>query len=165
MDNARAALGGPESKCPSMTTTLPHPPHRLPLLGDVLTADPNRPVLHMAEQARELGPIFDMQVFRQHLTVVADTDLYADLCDDKRFGKRIGFSSAYAREAVGDALFSAHTTEPNWSVAHNILQPAFSLSAMKNYHDTMVATARELLAYWDERSRPAPWTCTPTPAN
>ncbi|MGW0177361.1 cytochrome P450 [Rhodococcus sp. NPDC003322] len=139
-----------------MTTTLPHPPHRLPLLGDLLTADPSRPSQHLAEQARALGPIFDTQVFRQHLTVVSGTDLYADLCDDKRFGKRIGFSTAYTREMLGDALFSAYTTEPNWSRAHNILQPAFSLSAMRNYHDTMVETTRELIAYWDENSRSGP---------
>lgn len=110
-----------------MTTTIPHPPRRLPLVGDLLTADPARPVLHMAEQAAELGPIFDVQVFREHLTVVSGVDLYMDLCDDKRFGKKIAFGTTYTREIVGDALFSAHTTEPNWAVAHNILQPALEL--------------------------------------
>lgn len=139
-----------------MTTTLPHPPHRLPVLGDVLTADPARPTQHLAEQVPELGPIFDTQIFRHHLTVVSGTDLYADLCDEKRFGKHVGFSIDFAREVVADALFSAYTTEPNWSRAHNILQPAFSLSAMKNYHATMVATTRELIAYWDERARSGP---------
>ncbi|MFD4292914.1 cytochrome P450 [Rhodococcus sp. NPDC058532] len=139
-----------------MTTTLPHPPRRLPLLGDMLTADPHRPVQHMAEQAATLGPIFDVQVFREHLTVVSGPDLYADLCDDARFGKRIAFSTAFAREITGDALFAAYTTEPNWSRAHNILQPAFSLSAMKNYHDTMVETSRGLITHWDRASRSGP---------
>ncbi|MFF0817537.1 cytochrome P450 [Rhodococcus sp. NPDC003318] len=144
-----------------MTTTLPrsslpHPPHRLPVLGDVLTADPSRPAQHLTELAATLGPIFDTRIFRRHLTVVSGTDLYADLCDDRRFGKHIGFSIAFAREVVGDALFSAYTTEPNWVRAHNILQPAFSLSAMKNYHDTMLRTARQLIAYWDSESRTGP---------
>ncbi len=139
-----------------MSTTLPHPAHRVPLLGDVFTLDPDHFYTHALESARELGPVYDIQVFARHLTVVSGTEEYADLCDDKRFGKHVGFAVAFARETLGDALFSAHTTEPNWLRAHNILQPAFSLSAMKNYHDTMVETARELLAYWDVRSRSGP---------
>ncbi|MFE3289454.1 cytochrome P450 [Rhodococcus sp. NPDC059234] len=131
---------------------LPHPPHRLPVLGDVIAADPSRPAQNLTAQSRTLGPLFETKIFNQHLTVAAGTDVYAELGDDKRFDKHVGFSIAAIRERVGDALFSAYTTEPNWAAAHNILMPAFTLAAMKNYHETMLETDRELLAYWDARS-------------
>ncbi|TQF65748.1 cytochrome P450 [Rhodococcus spelaei] len=139
-----------------MTTTLPHPPHRLPVLGDLLTADPAKPALNLMAQARSLGPIFETRIFNQELTVVSGTDLYAELCDDKRFGKHIGFALVAGREILEDALFTAHTTEPNWSSAHNILMPAFTLASMKDYHDVMVDTARELIGYWDARAASGP---------
>nr|WP_072846132.1 cytochrome P450 [Rhodococcus tukisamuensis] len=134
------------------TSTLPHPPHRIPILGDLLTADPARPTQNFVDLTRRLGPIFDTKIFNQHLTVVSGPAQYTELCDEKRFGKHIGFSIQAARELAGDALFSAYSTESNWSRAHNILMPAFALSAMKCYHDTMLETVRGLIAYWDERA-------------
>ncbi|MFD4181363.1 cytochrome P450 [Rhodococcus sp. NPDC058514] len=133
------------------TTTLPHPPHRIPILGDLLTADPARPAQKLAELADQLGPIYDTKIFNKHLTVVSGPELYAELGDEKRFGKHIGFGFEESRRFLGDALATAYSDEPNWSRAHNILMPAFTLSAMKNYHDTMLETARELIGYWDQR--------------
>lgn len=133
------------------TTTLPHPPHRIPILGDLLTADPARPAQKLAELAGQLGPIYDTKIFNRRLTVVSGPELYAELGDEKRFGKHVGFGFEASREFLGDALATAYSDEPNWSRAHNILMPAFTLSAMKDYHDTMLETARGLIAYWDQR--------------
>lgn len=133
----------------STTAKLRHPPHRLPLIGDLLSADPRRPALKLAEHAQRLGPVFETKLFDQDLIVVSGPEEYAELGDEKRFGKHVGFAFAVARENFGDALATAYTTEPNWSRAHNILVPAFSLSAMKDYHETILDTARQLVDHWD----------------
>ena len=36
------------------------------------------------------------------------------------------------RNAVDDGLFTAHTSEPNWKLAHKILMPAFSPQAIRD---------------------------------
>lgn len=138
------------------TRQIPHPPHRVPVLGDLLSVDPASPTQTMARHARTLGPIFETKFFGQRMVVVSGPDLYAELGDEKRFGKHVGFGIAAAREFLDDALFSAYTDEPNWSRAHNILMPAFTLPAMKKYHDTMLDTVRELLAHWDRRLQSGP---------
>ncbi|MFE3291766.1 cytochrome P450 [Rhodococcus sp. NPDC059234] len=137
-------------------TTLPHPPHRLPLLGDLLTSDPRSPTQNLMAHARRLGPVFETKIFNQDLVVVSGPQEYAELGDEKRFRKHVGFAFAVMREMLGDALATAYTDEPNWSKAHNILAPAFSLAAMKDYHDTVLDTARELVAYWDGTAEQGP---------
>lgn len=131
------------------TTKLPHPAHRMPLIGDLLALDARRPAQRLAEHAHRLGPVYSVKVFDRDLIVVAGPGEYAEVCDEKRFGKHVGFGFAAARENFGDALPTAYTTEPNWSKAHNILAPAFSLAAMKDYHETILDTARELVDHWD----------------
>jgi cytochrome P450/NADPH-cytochrome P450 reductase len=50
---------------------------------------------------------------------------------------------------AGDGLFTAYTTEPNWSKAHNILLPNFGDRAMQSYHPTMLDVALEMCQKWE----------------
>ncbi|MFC9786874.1 cytochrome P450 [Rhodococcus sp. NPDC127528] len=137
-------------------TTLPHPPHRLPVVGDLLSADPSRPLQNLHELARRLGPVFETRIFNQSAVIVSGLQEYAEIGDEKRFGKHIGFAFTVAREVLGDGLVTAYSGEPNWAKAHNILMPAFSLSAMKDYHEIILETARELIGYWDTAAERGP---------
>lgn len=131
------------------TAAIPHPPHRLPWLGDVLGTSPARPVQSMLRQVRGLGPISVRKIFDSEIVTVGDADLVAELNDDTRFTKYAGLHLSALRTIVGDALFTAENEEPNWQLAHDILAPAFTREAMSGYHPTMVQVARQLLARWD----------------
>ena len=128
---------------------IPHPPHRIPVLGDVIGASPSTAVQDSMRWARELGPIFRRKVFGLEVVMVSGGDLVAELCDDSRFGKHVGLGVANLRRLAGDGLFTAHDDEPNWRRAHDILAPGFTREAMQRYHPTMVATASRLVARWD----------------
>lgn len=129
--------------------TIPHPPHRLPLLGDVLGMNPRTPVQSVLRQVRDLGPISVRKVFSSQIVTVGGADLVAELSDDTRFAKHVGFYLPPLRRIVGDALFTADDDEPNWQLGHDILVPAFTREAMVGYHTIMLEVARELLARWD----------------
>ena len=49
---------------------------------------------------------------------------------------------------VGDGLYTAWTSEPNWRKAHHILLPAFSRQAMKGYMAQMLDLAIQLMFNW-----------------
>ena len=49
----------------------------------------------------------------------------------------------------GDGLFTADTSEPNWSKAHNILLQPFGNRAMTSYHPSMVDIADQLVKKWE----------------
>jgi unspecific monooxygenase len=131
------------------TATLPHPPRRLPVLGDVMGINLSTPVQSALRLMRDLGPISVRKVLGTEIVTVGGADLAGELADDARFCKFVGLHLPPLRRIVGDALFTAENDEPNWQLAHDILAPAFTREAMSGYHPIMLEVARELLARWD----------------
>jgi unspecific monooxygenase len=129
--------------------TIPHPPRRVPVIGDVVGIKVGKPVQTVLAQSRGLGPISVRKVLRTQIVTVGGADLAGDLSDESRFCKFVGLHLPPLRQVVGDALFTAEDDEPNWQLAHDILAPAFTREAMSGYHAVMLEVARELLARWD----------------
>ncbi|MFI7387846.1 cytochrome P450 [Streptomyces sp. NPDC049813] len=128
---------------------IPHPPRRVPLLGDVLGANVRTPLQDSMRMAAELGPIFRRKAFGKEIVFVAGAQLAAELADESRFAKHVGLGVANLRPVAGDGLFTAYNHEPNWQLAHTILAPGFSRDAMAGYHPLMLDVAGQLMAAWD----------------
>ncbi|MFF4655877.1 cytochrome P450 [Streptomyces sp. NPDC001381] len=138
-----AELGWPELH------RIPHPPYRLPLLGDIVGAGRRTPLQDSLRYGRELGPIFRRKVFGREFVFVGGAELAADMADESRFAKHVGLGIANLRPVVGDALFTAYNHEPNWQLAHDVLAPGFSREAMAAYHPMMLDVADRLTGHWD----------------
>jgi cytochrome P450 len=138
------------------TAGIPHPPRRIPVLGDILSVSPRTPVQHSLQLSRELGPIFKRKFLHREIVFVSGADLVADLADESRFAKHVGLGVENLRTMGGDGLFTAYNSEPNWRRAHDILQPAFALGSMRSYHPTMLEVARELISSWDSHADGTP---------
>ncbi|WP_416982051.1 cytochrome P450 [Streptomyces sp. T028] len=141
-----AELGWPELR------RIPHPPYRIPLLGDLLGASRHTPVQDSLRYARQLGPIFRRRAFGREFVFVWGAGLAADMADESRFAKHVGLGIANLRPVVGDALFTAYNHEPNWQLAHDVLAPGFSREAMAAYHPMMLDVAERLTAHWDREA-------------
>lgn len=128
--------------------TLPHPPKRLPLIGDVVGAHASTPVQDSIGFAARLGPIFERVVLGRRYVLVSGADLAGELCDEARFVKHISPAIEGLRSIGGDGLFTAYSHEPNWQKAHDLLRPAFTQSAMRSYHEIMLDVASDLAAHW-----------------
>ncbi|MFJ4714415.1 cytochrome P450 [Streptomyces sp. NPDC088785] len=128
---------------------IPHPPRRVPLIGDVLGADVRTPLQDSMKIAAELGPIFRRKAFGKEIVFVWGAGLAAELADESRFAKHVGLGVANLRPVAGDGLFTAYNHEPNWQLAHDILAPGFSREAMEGYHPLMLDVAGQLTAAWD----------------
>ncbi|MCY9783502.1 cytochrome P450 [Nocardiopsis sp. EMB25] len=135
----------------STPTLAPIPePQGLPLLGHTLEIAGQRGFVGgLTRMHREAGPIIRVRVPGEEFLSVTGADLVAEVCDETRFRKGVHDALLFLRTMVGDGLFTAFSDEPNWRKAHDILMPAFSLGAMRDYHDTMLDVARGLLAKWD----------------
>jgi unspecific monooxygenase len=128
---------------------IPHPPRRIPLVGDLIGISPDSPVQDSMRLARELGPIYRRKIFNSEFIMVADAELAADLLDESRFAKQVALGVQNLRALGGDGLFTAYNSEPNWQRAHDILAPGFTREAMQRYHPTMLAVAHRLIDAWD----------------
>lgn len=134
--------------------TLPHPPRRVPLLGDVLALDPRKPGQSVHRLAAELGPLFEMKVMRSHLSFLSSAELAAQVNNEKLWEKAVGPNFRRLRRFGGNGLILADSDDPAWAAAHRILMPGFTREAMTNYHPTMVVVIEELLDRWRATSAP-----------
>ncbi len=133
---------------PNKLDPIPHPPKK-PVVGNMLSLDPNAPVQHLVRLTKELGPIFWLDMMGAPLVIVSGHDLIDELSDEKRFDKAVRGSLRRVRAVGGDGLFTADTSEPNWSKAHNILLQPFGNRAMTSYHPSMVDIAEQLVKKWE----------------
>ncbi|WP_371574065.1 cytochrome P450 [Streptomyces sp. NBC_01314] len=138
-----AELGWPE------LSRIPHPPYRLPLIGDALGTNVRTPVQESVRLGRRLGPIFRRKAFGKEIVFVGGAGLAAEMADEARFAKHVGVGVANLRPVAGDGLFTAYNHEPNWQLAHDVLAPGFSREAMAGYHPMMLDVAERLMEHWD----------------
>jgi cytochrome P450 / NADPH-cytochrome P450 reductase len=126
---------------------IPCPP-RTRVVGNMFSLHASSPVQDMIKMAKDLGPIFWLDMMGKPIVVVSGADLVDELSDETRFDKSVRGALRRIRALAGDGLFTAYTQEPNWSKAHNILLPNFSQRAMQGYHAMMVDIAGQLVDKW-----------------
>ena len=142
------------SEVPEMTELIPIPEDAgRPLVGKApeLLFGPG-PIQTFMGIARELGPIFRVRTMAGSPIIAWGADLVAELSDESRFDKKVHASLRELRALAGDGLFTAHTTEPNWQLAHDILLPAFGTEAMRVYYPMMVEIAEQLVGSWSRHN-------------
>src|ERR1700733_11007878 len=127
---------------------IPHPPTK-PVVGNMLSLDSSAPVQNLARLARELGPIFWLDMMGAPIVVVSGHDLVDELSDEKRFDKAVRGPLRRVRRVAGGGCFPADPAEPNWGKAHNILLQPFGNRAMQSYHPSMVDIAEQLVKKWE----------------
>jgi cytochrome P450 / NADPH-cytochrome P450 reductase len=127
---------------------IPRPPTK-PVVGNMLSLDSSAPVQNLTRLAKELGPIFWLDMMGAPIVIVSGHDLVDELSDEKRFDKAVRGPLRRVRAVAGDGLFTADTTEPNWGKAHNILLQPFGNRAMVSYHPSMVDIAEQLVKKWE----------------
>ena len=142
-------MGHPVARMQHLLPRIPQP-RTYPVVRNIPSIDPVSPVRSFMKMARELGPIFRLEFpGGRNLIAVSSHDLVKEVCDETRFGKRVGGPLEALRPLTGDGLFTAHTGEPNWERAHRLLLPAFGPMAMRGYFDEMVDLADTMLGKWE----------------
>lgn len=129
--------------------TLPQPPVK-PLLGNLPDIDLDTPVQGFMRLSREYGPLYRLELpGGRKLVVVSSFELVNELCDEKRFDKKVWKPLRNVRAFAGDGLFTAETQEINWRKAHSILLPNFSQRAMRSYFPMMLDIATQMMEKWE----------------
>src|ERR1700742_1298858 len=127
---------------------IPHPPTK-PVVGNMLSLDSSAPVQNLTRLAKELGPIYWLDMMGAPILIVSGHDLVDELSDETLFDKAVRGPLRRVRAVAGDGLFTADTSEPNWGKAHNILMQPFGNRAMQSYHPSMVDIAEQLVKKWE----------------
>ena len=114
------------------TVDIPQPqPH--PILKNLRELDIKGPVQSLIRLTQQYEGILKLELPGEELILVSSQELVNEVSDETRFHKTLAKPLAELRPAVGDGLFTAYGTEPNWGKAHRILMPAFGPGAIPKY--------------------------------
>ncbi|PSR83575.1 cytochrome P450 [Coniella lustricola] len=130
-----------------MATEYPGP-KGYPFIGNIFDVDPTSPVASLEKIAERYGPIFKLRFAGMDRIFIANRELMDEVCDEKRFTKIVAGPQLQLRNCVGDSLFTAHSDEPNWGLAHRILMPAMGPLAIRGMFDEMHDLASQLVTKW-----------------
>ena len=80
---------------------IPHPPKQ-PIVGNIFSVDAKAPIQNLLEIAKELGPIFWLDLWGAPVIFVSNFALVDELSDEKRFDKAVRGSLRRVRAIAGD---------------------------------------------------------------
>src|SRR4051812_50160624 len=89
---------------------IPQPPTK-PVVGNMLSLDSAAPVQHLTRLAKELGPIFWLDMMGSPIVVVSGHDLVDELSDEKRFDKTVRGALRRGGAGGGGGPFTAAPQE------------------------------------------------------
>ncbi|KAI6781323.1 Bifunctional cytochrome P450/NADPH--P450 reductase ascE [Emericellopsis cladophorae] len=130
-----------------MTESIPGP-KGLPIIGNILDIDPVDAVQCLGRIAKEYGEIYKLSVGGTAKLFVSSRSLVNELSDESRFTKQVSGPLAQLRNVCSDSLFTAHSDEHNWHIAHKILMPAFGPLAIRDMFDEMHDIASQQVIKW-----------------
>jgi cytochrome P450/NADPH-cytochrome P450 reductase len=139
--------------------TVPIPqPKGYPLVGNISNVDIDHPTASLLNLTRKYGEIYSLTIFGKRTIMLNTVALLNEVCDEKRFTKAVDDGLLELRAGVHDGLFTAHTGEKNWTIAHRVLVPAFGPLNMKDMFDDMKDICSQLVLKW---ARMGPDYCVP----
>jgi cytochrome P450/NADPH-cytochrome P450 reductase len=119
------------------------------IVGNLPDIDPQVAVLSFVRLAKVHGPIFQLKFPANTLVVASSQELVQELCDETRFEKLLSPPLLQVRNFTGDGLFTAFSSEKNWTLAHRILVSAFGPLAIKKMQPQMTDIISQMLMWWE----------------
>ncbi len=121
------------------------------LVGNILDLDRNNSIESLMRLARIHGDIFQLKLL-QMVVFVSSQKLCHYVSDESKFEKFVSKPLQEVRNFSGDGLFTAWNSEPNWTLAHRILIPAFGPLAIKKMQPMMLDIITQMLMFWEHHA-------------
>ncbi|AYF77367.1 cytochrome P450 [Nocardia yunnanensis] len=136
-------------------SAVPHPPWRVPLVGDALSLSARTPAQSITGHAERLGDVYEVRVLRYpRMLVVNSAALAEPILDDRGWTKVNGPAFRRLAPMAPTGLLFTDTEDAVWRLAHDRLQPAFSRAAMRRYHAAMNPVIAAHLRRWSASAQP-----------
>lgn len=126
---------------------IPQPPTHL-FVGNLPDVDYAHLLLSYQKLAKQYGPIFALDMVRNRVVYCGSQALVNDICDDTKFEKTVSGALLQVRNIIGTGLFTAHSWENDWKVAHKLLMPSFGPLSIRKMFPQMVDISGQMLMRW-----------------
>lgn len=90
------------------------------------------PPLQVIKQTNDFrpGPICKINVLGKQIVFISNVALLGEICDERRFRKCVTGPVVEMRACANDCLFTAYDNEAIWGIAHRIMRPYVSATAV-----------------------------------
>lgn len=129
---------------------IPQPPTTF-LVGNLLDLDPINSMQSLSRLASIHGEIYQLQLI-DTIVVISSQVMSHVISDETKWEKYISKALQEVRNFAGDGLFTAFGSEPNWTLAHRILIPAFGPLAIKKMQGMMLDLITQMLMFWEHHA-------------
>ncbi|KAI8920820.1 bifunctional P-450:NADPH-P450 reductase [Powellomyces hirtus] len=127
---------------------IPQPPESF-LIGNLFEIDGGSPLASFERLINSYGPIFRLNLAGTRVLVITSHELVTELCNERIFEKKVGVALTELRTLVGNGLFTADNSDPEWKLAHRILMPAFGPAKIQQMFPDMLDIASQLVNKWE----------------
>ncbi|KAJ3121240.1 hypothetical protein HK098_003832 [Nowakowskiella sp. JEL0407] len=129
-----------------------HPtgPKPLPFVGNIYDILPD-PIQGFYKQFQIHGPAVKMTLLGRETIMTNDPNIAEIFLKESEYiTKKIVGVMKFVKDVGGNGLFTTDTSEHEWTLAHNLLMPAFSPKAMKAYTDEMTHIGQKMVKVFNE---------------
>ncbi|CAF0767035.1 unnamed protein product [Adineta steineri] len=131
-----------------MSKLIPQPQPTF-LIGNLKEIDSSHGLESLKRLHKLYGDIYRLTFFNKSFVVVCSQEIVNFVCDETKFDKNVSQALEELRAVAGDGLFTAHTSEPNWKLAHKILMPAFGPQTIRDMFPAMMDICTQLILRWE----------------
>lgn len=85
---------------------IPQPPPK-PIVGNTFELDPKQPIQSLANLLKQYGEIVQLNMMGREVVIVGSRALVHEVCDQKRFEKKVGGALEQVRNLAGDGTPTA----------------------------------------------------------
>ncbi|KAK4205361.1 cytochrome P450 [Triangularia verruculosa] len=127
---------------------IPQPPEKW-LLGNLGEINPEFSMGSLWRLADVYGPIFTLNLVKRKIVVLSSHALINEVCDEKRFEKKVAGAQEAIRVFVKNGLFTSYNDEEEWGIAHRTLLPAFGPLHVRTMFPKMTDILSQMILRWD----------------
>ncbi|VBB72550.1 Putative bifunctional cytchrome P450 E-class, group I:NADPH-P450 reductase [Podospora comata] len=127
---------------------IPQPPERW-LTGNLGEINPEFSMGSLWRLADVYGPIFTLNLVKRKIVVLSSHALINEVCDEKRFEKKVAGAQEAIRVFVKNGLFTSYNEEEEWGIAHRTLLPAFGPLHVRTMFPKMTDILSQMILRWD----------------
>ncbi len=124
-------------------------PKPIPGLGNIRDVDPHAFTSRIYDLSKTYGPIYKLDVLGNTMVILNSFDYINEASDQTKFGKSVVGPLLGLQQTIGNGLFTAHTHDPEWGIAHRVLMPAFSPAGIRDMYPGMLDIAEQMFVRWE----------------
>ncbi|MEM7799270.1 MAG: cytochrome P450, partial [Chloroflexota bacterium] len=125
-------------------------PKTFPGIGNLRDIDPQNAPNSFYQLSKKYGPLYQLELGGgDPLIILNSYEFVNEVSDQSRFDKIVTGPLTILQQSIGNGLFTADTSDPEWGIAHRVLMPTFGPAGIRDMYGGMLDIAEQMMVRWE----------------